>query len=249
MRTRRVVAYVSCGVLCAAQVAAQSPTATANGGRWQGGFGVLGGMPVGDFATHVDGAGGLAGHVDRAFGDSVFRLGGELGWMLYGTETRTVPLGALIPEVPDASVKVTTENDMLLLHARIRAKRRGGRWRPYADGLFGFTDLFTYSSVTGALECSPLGQGAVTCDISSTAAATNSRDLVLSYGAAAGVTIGFGSSPGVSRLDLSVRYHYGGQGRYLTEGAISREGGTAILRYSRSRTDMVAVYIGVALGR
>ena len=47
-------------------------------------------------------------------------------------------------------------------------------------------------------------------------------------------------------LDISLHYVAGRDADYLTEGAIRREGGEAILDISRSRTDMVTLFIGVA---
>ncbi|MGE0461006.1 MAG: hypothetical protein AB7Q16_06525 [Vicinamibacterales bacterium] len=41
----------------------------------------------------------------------------------------------------------------------------------------------------------------------------------------------------------------GGKADYLREGAIRREGGQAFFDVSRSRTDVVLVYLGIAFGR
>jgi hypothetical protein len=239
-------------MLSGSRAGAQGPPTPVT--KWQGGFGVLGAGAVGDFATHVEAAGGFAVYLDAALRDSMFSLGGELGWMLYGDTTRTVPLGTLVPEVPDASVDVITENQMLLLHARLRAQRRGGRWRPYADGQVGFTDLFTNTSVEGAFDCTyvpggPFGSGYSDCSRAGGGDTTNSRDFVFSYGGSAGVMVGFGSPPRIAKLDLAIRYHRGGEAVYLTEGAIQRTGEGIVLDVSRSRTDMVVLYIGMAFGR
>jgi hypothetical protein len=63
------------------------------------------------------------------------------------------------------------------------------------------------------------------------------------------VTVGFGSSPSTARIDISVRYFREGEADYLREGAIRREDGQAFLDISRSRTDMVLLFIGVSFGR
>lgn len=246
------VRAILCGVClsCAANVAAQPRPSSEGPTRFQGGLGLLAGAAVGDFATHVDSAVGVLLHFDVGLGKSVFSLGAEFGFMEYGHESRTVYIGNVIPDIPDLSLKVNTDNDMWLLHARVRAQRRVGRWRPYADGLFGFTGLSTTTSIEGVVSCTSIGgSGGVTCSSTTAAEATNAQDFVLSYGGAAGVMVGFGSSPLSPRLDLSVRYHGGGEAQYLTEGAIVREGDRAILNFSRSRTDMVMLYIGVAIGR
>jgi hypothetical protein len=231
-------------MLAAASVAAQAqPDTPVPGSRqpapFQAGIGAQGTASVGDFATHVDGAGGVLAHLDMGLADSVFSVGGEIAYLIYGDESREVALDSLIPDIPGAAVKVNTENAMVLLHARLRAQRRTGRWRPYADGLFGFNNIFTTTSI----ECSESSCPSGGPD------ATNSRDYVPSYGGGAGVMIGFRPSPRSLRLDLSVRYLRGGEARYLTEGAIHRENGQAIFHFTRSRTDMITVYIGIAVGR
>lgn len=244
---------VLCGVclLWAANVAAQ-PQPDSEGPRFQGGLGFLAAAPVGDFGDHVDSAMGILLQFDVGLARSIFSLGVEFASMGYGDESRHVYVGDLVPDIPGLTLKVNTDNEMFLLHARVRAQRRTGRWRPYADGLIGFTNPVTTTSIEGVLSCSGIAgsPGAVVCSSTTAAEATNAEDYVLSYGGTAGVTIGFRSSPAWSpRLDLSVRYHRGEEAGYLTEGAIDRDGNRAILHVSRSATDMVMAYIGVAFGR
>ena len=198
-------------------------------------------MPLGEFRTNIDSAGGFSGHLAIGLGESVVTLGGEAAYLWYGEESRKVPLSTTIP---DLAVTVNTDNAMFLLHGRVRAQPRQGRWRPYVDGLFGFTDIFTKTSIEGGSDCSFVD---LLCD--TLIQSTNSRDFALSYGGGAGVMVGFGSPPSAARLDISVRYLKGGEAEYLREGAIRREGGQAFLDISRSRTDMVMLYIGVAVGR
>jgi hypothetical protein len=127
------------------------------------------------------------------------------------------------------------------MHARLRAQRQYGRWRPYADALFGGNFISTDTSI----DCS--ANDNATC--SGNTSATNAEDLVLSVGVGGGLMIAFTPRPGVPKLDVSFRYLRGGEGTYLTKGAIRREGSTAIFDLSRSRTDMVALYIGAVFGR
>lgn len=206
--------------------------------RFQGGIGLLAGVPVGDFGVNVDSAGGIAGHFDVALGDSIVSVGGEMASLWYGTESRKEPLS---PTIPDIRVTVTTDNTIFLLHGRVRAQRREGRVRPYVDGLIGFIDLVTKTSIEELGDCDVYGCTGL--------GSTNLRDFALSAGGGAGLQVGFGPPPDWYRLDLSVRYLYGGEADYLREFAIRREGGQAFLDISRSRTDMVVVYIGVAMGR
>jgi hypothetical protein len=152
-----------------------------------------------------------------------------------------VDVSSLIPEIPNATLSVSTTNSMVPMHARLRAQRRVGRWRPHADALFGGNLISTDTSI----DCSANSDSTCSGDNS----ATNAEDFVLSVGGGGGVMIAFSERPAVPRLDVSFRYLRGGEGTYLTKGAIRREGSTAIFDLSRSRTDMVALYVGAVFGR
>jgi hypothetical protein len=197
------------------------------------GGGLIIGVPVGDFGQNVEVAAGLAGQFDVGLGQSIFSVGLEGGYQWYGTESRRAPLS---PTIPDIIVKITTENDLWTLHGRFRAQRREGRLRPYVDGLAGLTNLRTTTFLENCDDCDNLGS-------------TNLSDFVFSYGGGGGLTIGFGPPPDVFRLDLSLRFLAGGEADYLTEGGIRNEAGVVVLDVRRSRTDMLLVYVGVAIGR
>ena len=107
--------------------------------------------------------------------------------------------------------------------------------------MIGFIDIATTTSIDELTDCNAYGCTGL--------GSTNLEDYALSAGGGAGVQVGFGPPPDRFRLDVSVRYLYGGEAHYLREFAIRREGGQAFLDVSRSRTDMVVVYIGVAVGR
>lgn len=201
------------------------------------GGGILVGVPVGEFGSHVDSAGGITGQFDVCLSHSIVSVGAEASYLLYGTESRRLDLGAVVPELPGTVVTLTTDNSMTLFHGRVRVQPRQGRRRPYADGLFGFNYIHTTTHVEGTGSCNGTG-------CYSGIEATNLGDYVASVGAAAGVVVDVGR-PGGARLDASVRYLWGGEARYLTEGAIHRVGGQAVLDISRSRTDIVAIYFGV----
>jgi hypothetical protein len=121
--------------------------------RFQYGIGLLAGVPIGEFGKNVEAAGGFSGHLGVAVGDSIVSLGGEAAYLWYGHESRTVPWSLTIPDV---LLTVNTDNAMFLLHGRVRAQPREGRWRPYVDGLFGFTDIFTKTSIGDLGTCAQL---------------------------------------------------------------------------------------------
>jgi hypothetical protein len=209
--------------------------------RFQGGASFIQAFAVGDFSERVNLAAGGLFQFDVGLGDSIFSVGGEVGYMGYGHVNRKVDVSSLIPEIPDATLSVTTTNYMVPMHARLRAQRKDGHWRPYADALFGGNLISTDSSI----DCS--ANDNATC--SGNTSATNAEDVVLSVGVGAGVMMAFSSRPAVPKLDVSFRYLRGGEATYLTKGAIRREGSTAIFDLSRSRIDMVALYIGAVFGR
>ena len=235
------IAVIVC-LVCAssnawAQVTTPQPREVA---RWQGGVGFLGAAAVGEFETFVDGAAGVLGHVNRSLGPSPFSLGAEFSWTQYGSDTRSLSIASLVPEVPDAAVEVHTYNAMFALHGRLRAQWPHGRLRPYVDGLYGFTNIYTTSQVKGEDNCD---EG---CIIESE---SQSRDFVMSYGGGAGITINFTSNDRAPRLDFAVRYVRGGRADYLTEGSLHTAGDQVIRDFSRSRIDRLDLYIGVAFGR
>lgn len=208
--------------------------------RFQGGFGMMLGVPVGDFGDNVEIAAGISIKFDVGLGGSPLSAGAEVTYLWYGSESRDVPLVGM----PELSVRVNTSNDIILFHGRVRAQRREGRVRPYVDGLVGFIDLFTRTSIEGDVTCTGTGSCSETGD-----SVTNLDDLAFSAGGGAGFMVGFGKSPRSARLDVSVRYLYGGEAEYLTEGAIRWGSDAATLLPHRTQTHIVLVDIGVAFGR
>jgi len=211
--------------------------------RIHGGIGVIIGVPVGDFQDNILIAGGITGHFGFRLGESPLSLGVEASYLNYGSEDRMLPVGGL----PDLTVGVDTSNDVFLFHGRTRAQKRAGRVRPYVDGLVGFSYLTTTTSVDAKESCSSL-DGSYSCSDDGDSV-TNLDDLVFSAGVGAGVMIGLGKSGSV-KLDLSLRYLYGAQATYLTEGGIRwADTGPPILDPHRSRTDMLLIGIGITVGR
>jgi hypothetical protein len=208
--------------------------------RFQGGLGMMIGVPVGDFGDNVEIAAGISIKFDVGLGGSPLSAGVELTYLSYGSESLDVPLVGM----PELSVDVNTSNDIILFHGRVRAQRREGRVRPYVDGLVGLTNIFTRTSIEGDVTCTGAGSCTETGD-----SVTNIDDVAFSAGGGAGFMVGFGESPRSARLDVSVRYLYGGEAEYLTEGAIRWGGDAAALLPHRTQTHVVLVDIGIAFGR
>ena len=56
--------------------------------------------------------------------------------------------------------------------------------------------------------------------------------------------------PRRKHVTISLRYLYGGEALYLTEDDIDFQDGEPLtLRFRRSRTDMLMIYVGVTWGR
>lgn len=209
----------------------------------QGGLGFVMGLPIGDFQENVDFSAGAAFQIDFGIANSPVSLGVEGTYLGYGSESWDVPLVGL----PGLTVGVDTSNDMFLFHGRVRVQKPDGHMRPYMVGLLGFNYLWTATTVDAEDTCTSTGTSTVCTNDGDSL--THLDDLVLSAGGGLGVQIAFGSRPSPTRLDLSVRYLYGGKATYLTEGDIVwREEGVTLLS-RQSRTDMLMVYIGLAWGR
>jgi hypothetical protein len=129
----------------------------------------------------------------------------------------------------------------LIAHSAYPQTSRQASTRIEGDG------SFVLASAVGGFSVDRSAKDNATC--SGDTSATNAEDLVLSVGAGGGVMIAFTPRPGVPKLDVSFRYLRGGEGTYLTKGAIRREGSAALLDLTRSRTDMVALYVGAVFGR
>ena len=201
--------------------------------RIRGQLGIAGlvGVPFGEFADNISTTGGVSGYVGARLGESIVSLGGEFGFLPYGSETRTVPLSTTIPDI---LVDVNTNNSIILTHARVRVQRREGRLRPYLDGLFGFNYVFTRTSVDldGFDDVTDTGT-------------TNLSDFGLSYGGGGGTLLTFESWPSSLSLDFSSRFVAGSEADYLTQGAIRREAGQTFQDVSRSRTDLFVFSVGL----
>lgn len=209
----------------------------------QFGLGGVIAVPVGDFHDNVEIAGGIAGSFGVGLGDSPVSLGLELTYVTYGGEDRNLPVGGL----SNLRVGVNTSNDIFLMHGRVRAQQLTGRVRPYLDGLVGFNYLFTSTEIDANEYCSNYG-GSYNCSGNGNSV-THLDDLVFSAGGGGGVGIAVTKS-GKVRLDLSVRYLYGAEAKYLTEGDIHwTDDGPPVLHPRRTRTDMLLIGIGIAFGR
>lgn len=208
-----------------------SVTAGSDGLRFQLTLKFLTGVPVGRFGSGTGISPGGAIDFTVRVGQTPLWLGVAVDYLRYGTETRRI---ALYPAVPEVFSDVDTTNALVRSHALVRLGFSGGRIRPYAEGLLGFSEIFTHTSIgEEGYEASTRHLG----------------DFGLSYGAGGGVTIELASSARVRvALDIGLRYVTGGEVDYLTPGALQRDGNGVTFESVRSRVTLFDVQTGIAFG-
>src|SRR5262245_49894337 len=167
-------------------------------------------IPHGEFSENITNNGyGGGGYFLVRLGSSPFLAGGDLGAVVYGSETRDELLSPTIPEV---SVRVRTSNNILLAHSILRIQPREGRIRPYADGLIGLKHLFTRTSISSQFDSEEI------------AGTTNLSDTTFSYGVGIGLQVPITRKSGLDiSLDGNVRYLRGTRGEYLKKGSIRQQ--------------------------
>src|SRR5215813_1043916 len=200
--------------------------------EYQAGFYFTTIVPQGQFKENITNNGyGGDGHFLVRLGPSPILVGGDLGGVVYGSENHREPISATIPNL---QVNVGTSNNIFLAHFLVRAQPRKGLVRPYADGLIGLKHLFTRTTISNLS-----GGEEIASD-------TNLSDTTLSYGFGGGIQIPLTKSrEGWITLDTNVRYLRGSQAEYLKKGSIRQVNGQAVFDVLSSRTDVIAVQIGV----
>lgn len=192
------------------------------------------GIPQGAFADNVDIAGGLGGGLLLRLAGEI-GLRAELGFMVYGSETRRVELGT--GPLGRITVDVTTTNQIIGGGLGLQLGLPGPRPRPYVGGTIGFSNFRTTSSVEGSNSSNePF------------ASSDNYSDGTFAKNALAGLYLPVGRS-GRVLIDLGARYTWNGEEvRYLTEGDIvDNPTGPPTITPRRSRADILTVNLGVAV--
>lgn len=192
-------------------------------------------FPMGEFKENVDRVGfGIAGQFLLIIPKpgQPFGIGLNAGFINYGNETRREPFSYTIPDV---FVDVERSNNLVNFHLLFQIAPYKGRIRPYLEGLFGGSYLFTETSIKSQ-------------DYSEVASSTNLEDFAWSYGGGAGVMIQITNEneQGTSIfLDIKGRYLMGTEAEYLKEGSIEIIGSQVYYDITRSKTDLVSAHLGV----
>lgn len=226
---------------CAAAVLALAAGATAGHGQESAPalsplsvpFALQVGLPQGEFGENVAVAGGIGGGVLWNLGGIVgFRA--EMGVMIYGSDTRRVPLGG--GALGLINVDVTTTNTIFNGGVGLQLGVPGRSISPYLGGQVGFSSFTTTSSVSGSNSADE-----------AFASSTNLSDGTFAKTVMAGIYLPVGR--GRVMIDLGVRQTWNGERvRYLTEGDITEDvNGDVVLSPRETRADLLTITLGVTL--
>ncbi len=194
-------------------------------------------FPQGEFKEKVDNLGfGLNGDVlfISPKPKSPFGMGLNLSYYTYGMESRREPLSTTIPDI---FVKVDRTNNLTNFHLLFVLGLPSGRARPYIEGLFGGSYIFTTTSVKSENTSEEF------------ASSTNFDDFAWSYGAGFGLTFLISGDPNQNEnllfLDFKGRYLFGTEAEYLKQGSVKIVDGKVTYDINRSKTDLLTAHIGV----
>jgi hypothetical protein len=191
-------------------------------------------QPVGEFKSYVNNGFGGGGHLLlRADPHGFLALRADVGYLIYGHETKRVSL----PTAGRVQLDVTTSNNILTYSIGPQLMVPTGPIRPYVNVRAGGSYFFTESSVGGS-------------DNSSNFANTrNFGDHVPSYGYGGGVFVPFAVRHAFIGLDVGARFIRNGHTRYLREGGITDiPGGGFTVSPIESETDLVVYHVGLNVG-
>jgi hypothetical protein len=193
-------------------------------------------QPVGDFHRYVDQGFGIEVGWLHAFDrDGIVGLRVDGGYLIYGHQTKRVPLSSTIGG--RILVDVSTNNNIIFFGVGPQILLPGRVLRPYLAGSLGLAYFFTESSVEGSTNTTPFAQ------------TKNFDDATLAATGLAGLYIPLSRGRTPVSLDIGARYHWNGQASYLREGSIQdNPDNTVTITPLRSETDLVTWRIGVAIG-
>jgi hypothetical protein len=222
------------------------PSAVEAKWRFQAGGNLMLEFPQEEFKEKVENTGiGFGGYGAVGIPDWPILFGGSLGGVVYGSEKRKERLISTVP----VWVDVETSNKLVLGHLFVRLQPQSGKFLPYVDGLFGFANFWTTTSIKD--------EGDVSGD--PIAVSTNFDEYTSSYGIGGGIMYKvYSRGPGESQgkafdlaIDVGARYLAGGETEYLKEGSIQIIEGQGepqiVITPEKSDTDMVSVNIGVSV--
>jgi hypothetical protein len=202
-----------------------------------GGINFTLGFPMGDFKDNVARTGfGLSGQflLWNPRPELPFSFGLNAGFINYGNESRREPFSETIPDV---TVDVDRSNNIVNFHLLFLIGLPSGVVRPFIEGLFGGSYIFTETSIKSR-------------GVDEVASSTNFDDFAWSYGGGAGFLIQVSSGAddeeiGALFIELKARYLFGTEAEYLKEGSVKIVNRRVTYDITRSKTDLLTAHIGV----
>jgi hypothetical protein len=198
------------------------------------GGGLFVAQPVGEFSNYVNNGFGGGGHLMfRVDPRGVLALRADVGFLVYGHETKRVSL----PGAGRVEFEVSTSNNILTYSIGPQLVMPTGPIRPYVNAAAGGAYFFTESSVGGSDNTSDFAR------------TRNFGDHVRSYGYGGGVFVPFAVRNTDIGLDIGARFIRNGHTRYLREGGITDvpTGGYTVSPIE-SETNLVVYHAGVSVG-
>lgn len=199
------------------------------------------GFPQNEFNKNVNNSvfGGIEGQVTLTTPtkSNPFTVGLNAAFIIYGIESRRVPLSTTIPDV---SVDVERQNSMVNFHLLFQISPFDGEVKPYLEGVAGGAYLFTETTVEGS------------SNFDEFASTVNQDDFAWSYGLGGGILVslmeGNEDLPGGLFLDLKTRFMFSSEAEYLTTGDLRVENGNLIYQTKKSGIDYMSIQFGVVAG-
>jgi hypothetical protein len=195
-------------------------------------------QPQGEFKKYVSGAFGINGHLVHAFDPSgIVSFRAEVGYLIYGSETRRQALGG--GALGLINMDVTTSNNILNGAVGLQLMAPTGALRPYVTGNVGLSYFFTQSSIAGQENYESFAD---TENFSDGGVTTN-------WGGGFYVPIKLRSGRPLS-LDLGVQSHANADVQYLTKESIYIANSSAppVITPVRSSANFLSFRIGVSVG-
>ena len=199
------------------------------------------GFPQNEFSKNVNNEafGGIEAQITLTTPSksNPFTVGLNAGFLIYGIESRRVPLSTTIPDV---SVDVERQNGMINFHLLFQISPFEGSVKPYFEGVAGGAYLFTETRVEGS------------GNVYEFASTVNQDDFAWSYGLGGGILVslmeGNEDLPGGLFLDLKTRFMFSSEAEYLTTGDLRVENGNLIYQTKKSGIDYMSIQFGVVAG-
>lgn len=211
-----------------------------NGGLFSAGFII--GMPQGEHKDANDELGfGFNLNGGYNFSNTPITVGLDANFFVMNSDTRNEKFSTTIPDV---RVKVTTASNLLNTNLFLRFQPNLGIIQPYIEVLGGFNYLYTDTSIESenANDGKPI------------ASSVDSDDFAFAYGAGAGLMVPVYTSLPDEDEDFSqiliqggAKYMLGGDAEYIKEGDKKIIDGELSYDITKSKTDLLHVFIGVAV--